>query len=97
MVSATTTATQMTVRTRMPGRLGLSKTWLKLLSPADPTSIPSGVMFRNEVWNITTIGYTTTRQISAIAGPVHASGVSRFTIRWRPFAGVCSAPGSGCR
>ena len=74
MVMATDAATQITVRTRMPGRFGFLNTWLKLLSPADPIVMPSGVMFWNDVWTIVTIGHSTTTAIRAIAGPIHSSG-----------------------
>src|SRR5882672_7609844 len=74
MVMATVAATQITVRTRMPGRFGFLNTWLKLLSPADPIVMPSGVMFWNDVWTIVTIGHSTTSAIRVIAGPVHGSG-----------------------
>jgi hypothetical protein len=74
MVTATDAATQITVRTRMPGRFGFLNTWLKLLSPADPIVMPSGVMFWNDVWTIVTIGHSTTTAIRAIAGPIHSSG-----------------------
>src|SRR6266516_6186599 len=40
----------------MPGRFGFLNTWLKLLSPADPSVMPSGVMFWNDVWTIVTLG-----------------------------------------
>src|SRR6266702_205687 len=74
MVMATVAATQITVRTRMPGRFGFSNTRLKLLSPADPIVMPSGVMFWNDVWTIVTIGHRTTTAIRTIAGPIQASG-----------------------
>ena len=82
MVMATDAATQITVRTRMPGRFGFLNTWLKLLSPADPIVMPSGVMFWNDVWTIVTIGHSTTTAIRAIAGPIHSSG-SRAASRCR--------------
>ena len=83
MVMATVAATQTTVRTRMPGKFGFSNTWLKLLSPADPSVMPSGVMFWNEVWIIVTMGHRTTTAIRAIAGPIQSSG-SRAASRRRP-------------
>src|ERR1700745_3333404 len=74
IVRATVASTHMTVRTRMPGRFGFLNTWLKLLSPADPIVMPSGVMFWNDVWTIVTIGHSTTTAIRAIAGPIHSGG-----------------------
>src|SRR6266567_2751267 len=74
MVMATVAATQITVRTRMPGRFAFLNTWLKLLSPADPIVMPSGVMSWNDVWTIVTIGHRTTTAIRAIAGPIQSSG-----------------------
>ena len=81
MVMATDAATQITVRTRMPGRFGFLNTWLKLLSPADPIVMPSGVMFWNDVWTIVTIGHSTTTAIKAIAGPIHSSGSRAASLR----------------
>ena len=82
MVMATDAATQITVRTRMPGRFGFWSTWLKLPSPADPIVMPSGVMFWNDVWAIVTMGHRTTTPIRAIAGPVQSRG-SRAASRRR--------------
>ena len=81
MVMATDAATQITVRTRMPGRFGFFSTWLKLLSPADPIVMPSGVMFWNDVWTIVTIGHRTTTAIRAIAGPIQSSGSRAASLR----------------
>src|SRR6266700_8025252 len=81
MVMATDAATQITVRTRMPGRFGFLNTWLKLLSPADPIVMPSGVMFWNDVWTMVTIGHSTTTAIRAIAGPIHSSGSRAASLR----------------
>src|SRR5215469_12922195 len=90
MVTATEAATQITVRTRMPGRFGLCSTWLKLLSPADPIVMPSGVMSWNDVWTIDTMGHRTTTAIRAIAGPIQSRG-SRAASRRRQ--GDLAAPG----
>src|SRR6266704_752186 len=90
MVMATAAATQITVRSRMPGRFGFWSTWLKLPSPADPIVMPSGVMFWNDVWIIVTMGHRTTTPIRAIAGPVHSRG-SRAASRRRQ--GDLAAPG----
>ena len=101
MVMATDAATQITVRTRMPGRFGFLNTWLKLLSPADPIVMPSGVMFWNDVWTIVTIGHSTTTAIRAIAGPIHSSGsraasLCRFDGRAvRLAGGPADGPGFG--
>src|SRR5215468_12771018 len=90
MVMATVTVTQITVRTRMPGRFAFLITWLKLLSPADPIVIPSGVMSWNDVWTIVTIGHSTTTAIRAIAGPIQSSGSRRATRRLVVRAGLRS-------
>src|SRR5581483_5644308 len=82
MVMVTAAATQITVRTRMPGRFGFRSTWLKLLSPADPIVMPSGVMSWKDVWTIDTMGHRTTTPISAIAGPIQSRG-SRAASRRR--------------
>src|SRR5712664_1851193 len=81
MVMATVAATQITVRTRMPGRFAFVNTWLKLLSPADPIVMPSGVMSWNDVWTIVTIGHRTTTAIRAIAGPIQSSGSRAASLR----------------
>src|SRR3984885_10750289 len=94
IVMATTDATQISVRSRMPGRFGLSKTWLKLPQPAEPMSMPSGVMFRNDVWIMVTIGQMTTKPMSAIAGPSQASGSSLARRRRGDRTGLPARTGS---
>src|ERR1700745_72152 len=82
IVRATVASTHMTVRTRMPGRFGFLNTWLKLLSPADPIVMPSGVMFWNDVWPIVTIGHSTPPGLGASGARTHRSG-SRAASRCR--------------
>src|SRR5215475_10586059 len=93
MVMVTVTVTQITVRTRMPGRLGFLNTWLKLLSPAEPIVMPSGVMFWNDVWTIVTMGHSTTTAIRAIAGPSQSSGSRAASLR--RLDGRAGEPGFG--
>src|SRR6266568_7798009 len=95
MVMATVAATQITVRTRMPGRFGFLNTWLKLLTPAYPIVMPSGVMFWNDVWTMVTIGHSTTTAIRAIAGPIHSSGSRAASLRRRADLRPGSAAAAG--
>src|SRR4051812_49091449 len=97
IVTATTTTTQIAVRTNTPARAGSLNSSLKFSQPAEPRLKPSGLMCWNEVRNITTTGHTTTTAMRATAGPSHNSGASTAGRRRRRRRGGAGGEPDSCR
>src|SRR5665213_402778 len=103
IVTVTTTITQTMVRSTTPLNASSWNRCLKLFQPAPPLISPKLLTFCIDVRIITTTGQTTTRPMSAVAGPIHTNGARTRAVRCRLLTlrrpvgpERCAGPAAGC-